>query len=136
ELLQARGAEMRADVMPRELFVALECLGRYLRRGPGFPAIKKLSEGCAARVDVSPFLGRCHKFGELLLGVSLGALEGVIPDLALSGEWVATDIEFQFPGVLAATADVAGHVEIPPSLDNLVNTRLVRCLPILAATCL
>ena len=44
------------------------------------------------------------------LCLALGAFEGVKAARALAGYRVATEVEFQFPGSLAAAADMPAHL--------------------------
>ena len=43
--MNAPGAEVRPDMVGRQLFVAFKGFGRHLRRCPGFPTIEKFGEG-------------------------------------------------------------------------------------------
>jgi len=100
---------MRADMMRCELAIPLECLGRYLGRGPRFPLIEKLRQRGLCWGNVIAAIGggfEPHQFG---LRFAFRALERMVFGEALAGAGVGLEVEFQFPRSLAASADMAGH---------------------------
>src|SRR5690349_11173783 len=64
--------------------------------------------------DVFAFPNCRNELGELDLGFRPGALEGMILDDPLAGHLIAAGIEFQFPRMLAASADVSGPTHLCP----------------------
>jgi hypothetical protein len=101
---------MRRDLISRQLAIAFRRLRRD--RPPRFPLSDArgdvLADGGGRAGDIGALADIGDQLGKLLLGVTPRAADAVIFGAPLAGI-IAANIEFQFPILLAACADVASH---------------------------
>src|SRR5215469_4295199 len=111
ELLDQLGAEIGYNLALGHLAIALGRLGSNV--AIGLPLLHTspdmLGHGELGWLDITAVVLGFEKLDQLALRILPGALNAGIADDALARGRVATVIELQLPGALAAAANVAGH---------------------------
>src|SRR5262245_16483155 len=105
---------MRDDIELDDLAISFQGLRADVHARPvAVPSFEEFGDRGLRRIDA--FAGRMlrDQAREFKLSSTLRAFDVDVSDTALAREWIDPNIEFQFPAIFSAPADMTPHRQIP-----------------------